>query len=104
MIGFHLGCSFNLEKYNEGKVFIPSYAKLLIEQLLTSGKKKYPTDKWKEIPIKEHVAKAQGHIQQFLDGKDPDVDSPSHLINACVRLIFAIELNQLKGSSEDLIT
>ena len=49
------------------------------------------------MPINDHLAAALRHINAYLRGEALDEDSPSHLINAATRLLFATELEALSS-------
>jgi len=84
----------------------PNEAIEKLEELLQWGLKKYPTPKWKQISIDEHLAAAERHLTcwKFAPGfgwrenKSPDEftrdheSGMSHLIHAFARLAFAVTL------------
>ena len=74
---------------------LPPNAIKLVAELLTKGLEKYPDEKWRRLSINDHLAAALRHINAHLRGEAFDDDSPSHLINAATRLLFATELEAL---------
>ena len=52
---------------------------------LTAGAKKHPGETWREIPAREHVARAIRHLSMHLTGDS----SEPHLINASMRCMMA---------------
>ena len=68
---------------------LPPNAIKLVAELLTKGLEKYPDEKWRRLSINDHLAAALRHINAYLRGEAFDEDSPSHLINAATRLLFA---------------
>ena len=74
---------------------LPPNAIKLVAELLTKGLEKYPDEKWRRLSINDHLAAALRHINAYLRGEAFDEDSPSHLINAATRLLFATELEAL---------
>lgn len=52
---------------------------------LTAGAKKHPGETWREIPAREHVARAIRHLSMHQTG---DASEP-HLINASMRCMMA---------------
>lgn len=76
---------------------LPPNAIKLVAELLTKGLEKYPDEKWRRLSINDHLAAALRHINAYLRGEAFDDDSPSHLINAATRLLFATELEALSS-------
>ena len=74
---------------------LPPNAIKLVAELLTKGLEKYPDEKWRTLSVKDHLAATLRHINAYLRGEAFDEDSPSHLINAATRLLFATELEAL---------
>ena len=74
---------------------LPPNAIKLVAELLTKGLEKYPDEKWRRLSVNDHLAAALRHINAYLRGEAFDDDSPSHLINAATRLLFATELESL---------
>ena len=74
---------------------LPANAIKLVAELLTKGLEKYPDEKWRRLSVNDHLAAAPRHINAYLRGEALDEDSPSHLINAATRLLFATELEAL---------
>ena len=72
-----------------GFTLLPANAIKLVAELLTKGLEKYPDEKWRTLSVKDHLAAALRHINAYLRGEAFDEDSPSHLINAATRLLFA---------------
>lgn len=56
---------------------------------LTAGAKKHPNETWKDIPAKEHAARAIRHLNMFRKGDR----SEDHLINASMRCMMASVLD-----------
>lgn len=52
---------------------------------LTAGAKKHPGETWKDIPAREHTARAFRHLSLYLKG---DV-TEEHLVNASMRCMMA---------------
>ena len=52
---------------------------------LTAGAKKHPGETWKDIPAREHAARAFRHLSLYLKG---DV-TEEHLVNASMRCMMA---------------
>ena len=76
---------------------LPANAIKLVAELLTKGLEKYPDEKWRRLSVNDHLAAALRHINAYLRGEALDEDSPSHLINAATRLLFATELEALSS-------
>ena len=74
---------------------LPPNAIKLVAELLTKGLEKYPDEKWRRLSVNDHLAAALRHINAYLRGEAFDDGSPSHLINAATRLLFATELESL---------
>ena len=74
---------------------LPPNAIKLVADLLTKGLEKYPDEKWRRLSVNDHLAAALRHINAYLRGEALDEDSPSHLISAATRLLFATELEAL---------
>ena len=55
---------------------------------LTAGAKKHPGETWREIPVREHVARAIRHLSMHQTG---DASEP-HLINASMRCMMAFAM------------
>ena len=52
---------------------------------LTAGAEKHPDETWRDIPAKEHAARALRHLSLWLAGDRSD----SHIINASMRCMMA---------------
>lgn len=52
---------------------------------LTAGAKKHPGETWRQIPPKEHAARAMRHLNLYRAGDRKD----THLINAAMRCMMA---------------
>lgn len=52
---------------------------------LTAGAKKHPGETWRQIPPKEHAARAMRHLNLYRAGDRTD----THLINAAMRCMMA---------------
>ena len=52
---------------------------------LTAGAEKHPGETWRQIPAKEHAARATRHLSMYLTG---DTSEP-HLVNASMRCMMA---------------
>jgi hypothetical protein len=72
---------------------LPPNALLKVVGVLTTGKEKYPNDKWKTQTIQQHLSHALIHIFRYFQG---DKEEP-HLSHAATRLLFALEIQQTKG-------
>ena len=57
---------------------------------LTAGAKKHPGETWREIPAREHVARAIRHLSMHQTGDS----SEPHLINASMRCMMAWVMEQ----------
>ena len=55
---------------------------------LTAGAKKHPGETWREIPAREHVARAIRHLSMHQTGDS----SEPHLINASMRCMMAFAM------------
>lgn len=74
-----------------------------IAEGLTEGAEKHPGETWRDIPAKEHAARALRHLSMWLAGDRED----THLINASMRCMMARamerdELEQVKRKIDDL--
>lgn len=67
---------------------IPPFALRLLAQCCGFGSRKYGPGNWKKIPIESQIAHAMNHLNEFRLG---DRSEP-HLVNAAVRVMFALEL------------
>lgn len=56
-----------------------------IAEGLTAGAEKHPGETWRDIPAKEHAARALRHLSMWLAGDESD----THLINASMRCMMA---------------
>ena len=52
---------------------------------LTAGAEKHPGETWRDIPAKEHAARAVRHLSMWLAGDRSD----KHIINASMRCMMA---------------
>ena len=57
---------------------------------LTAGANKHPGETWRDIPAKEHAARALRHLNLYLAGDKKD----KHLINASMRCMMAFETDK----------
>ena len=57
---------------------------------LTDGQRRYPGQKWKEIPAHEHAWRAIRHLMLYLAGDKKD----THLVNASMRCMMAFETDK----------
>jgi hypothetical protein len=76
---------------------VPPFALRLLAQCCGFGSRKYGPGNWKKIPIESQIAHAMNHLNEFRLG---DRSEP-HLVNAAVRVMFALELaveNGLQGA------
>ena len=60
---------------------------------LTAGAKKHPGETWREIPAREHVARAIRHLSMHQTGDS----SEPHLINASMRCMMAFAMATGRG-------
>lgn len=69
-----------------------------IAEGLTAGAEKHPGETWRDIPAKEHAARALRHLSMWLAGDRDD----THLINASMRCMMAraIEREEPETSKE----
>lgn len=51
----------------------------------SAGAEKHPGETWREIPAKEHAARAARHLSMWLAGDRDD----THLVNASMRCMMA---------------
>ena len=56
-----------------------------IAEGLTAGAEKHPGETWREIPAKEHAARAARHLSMWFAGDRDD----THLVNASMRCMMA---------------
>lgn len=75
---------------------IPPFALRLLAQCCGFGSRKYGPGNWKKIPIESQIAHAMNHLNEFRLG---DRSEP-HLVNAAVRVMFALELAVEQGVQE----
>ena len=61
-----------------------------IAEGLTVGAKKHPGETWKDIPAREHAARAFRHLSLYLKG---DV-TEEHLVNASMRCMMACVMDR----------
>lgn len=59
---------------------------------LTAGAKKHPGETWRQIPPKEHAARAMRHLNLYRAGDRKD----THLINAAMRCMMAYATEKAK--------
>ena len=57
---------------------------------LTDGQRRYPGEKWRDIPAHEHAWRAIRHLMLFLAGDKKD----THLVNASMRCMMAFETDK----------
>ncbi len=72
---------------NEYRYISPRWLDAMAEGL-TDGAKHYPGETWRNIPAKEHMARAMRHINLWREGDRDD----NHIINASMRLMMAFEM------------
>lgn len=75
---------------------IPPFALRLLAQCCGFGSRKYGPGNWKKISIESQIAHAMNHLNEFRLG---DRSEP-HLVNAAVRVMFALELAVEQGAQE----
>ena len=75
---------------------VPPFALRLLAQCCGFGARKYGSGNWKKIPIESQIAHALNHLNEFRLG---DRSEP-HLVNAAVRVMFALELAVEQGAQE----
>ena len=75
---------------------VPPLALRLLAQCCGFGSRKYGPGNWKKIPIESQIAHAMNHLNEFRLG---DRSEP-HLVNAAVRVMFALELAVEQGAQE----
>lgn len=75
---------------------VPPFALRLLAQCCGFGSRKYGPGNWKKIPIESQIAHAMNHLNEFRLG---DRSEP-HLVNAAVRVMFALELAVEQGAQE----
>jgi hypothetical protein len=75
---------------------IPPFALRLLAQCCGFGSRKYGPGNWKKIPIESQIAHAMNHLNEFRLG---DRSEP-HLVNAAVRVMFALELAVEQAAQE----
>lgn len=63
---------------------------------LTAGARKHPGETWKDIPAKEHAARALRHLSLWLAG---DQKEP-HLVNASMRCMMAWVMDGEKKTND----
>ena len=72
------------EEQNEYRYISPSWVDA-IACGLTAGAKKHPGETWRDIPAKEHAARALRHLSLYRLGDR----SENHLVNASMRCMMA---------------
>ncbi len=72
---------------------VPALALRLLAQCCGFGSRKYGPGNWKKISIDSQIAHAMNHLNEFRAG---DRSEP-HLVNAAVRVMFALELAVEQG-------
>lgn len=75
---------------------IPPFALRLLAQCCGFGSRKYGPGNWKKISIESQIAHAMNHLNEFRLG---DRSEP-HLVNAAVRVMFALELAVEQAAQE----
>lgn len=63
---------------------------------LTAGAKKHPGETWRQIPPKEHAARAMRHLNLYRAGDRKD----THLINAAMRCMMAYATEKARGEGQ----
>lgn len=69
-----------------------------IAEGLTAGAEKHPGETWREIPAKEHAARALRHLSLYLKGDT----SEEHLVNASMRCMMAWVMVEQGYEDDDL--
>ena len=64
---------------------------------LTAGAEKHPGETWRDIPAKEHAARALRHLSMWLAGDRSD----SHIINASMRCMMARTMEREENQNYD---
>nr|DAY40107.1 MAG TPA: hypothetical protein [Caudoviricetes sp.] len=64
---------------------------------LTAGAKKHPGETWKDIPAREHAARAFRHLSLYLKG---DV-TEEHLVNTSMRCMMACVMEREEEMDAD---
>lgn len=67
---------------------VPPFALRLLAQCCGFGSRKYGSGNWKKISIESQISHAMNHLNEYRLG---DRSEP-HLVNAAVRVMFALEL------------
>ena len=83
------------EEKNEYRYISPDWLDAVATGL-TAGAKKHPNETWRQIPAKEHAARALRHLNLYLMGDKQD----KHLINASMRCMMAFE-TEAKAKDRD---
>jgi len=83
------------EEKNEYRYISPEWLDA-VARGLTAGAVKHPGETWREIPSREHAARALRHLNLFLMGDVGD----DHLINASMRAMMAFETAMAEGQKK----
>lgn len=65
---------------------------------LTKGAEKYPGETWRQIPAKEHLARAMRHINLYRAGDRNE----NHLVNASMRLMMAFTVADTQENTKKI--
>lgn len=69
-----------------------------IAEGLTAGAEKHPGETWRDIPAKEHAARALRHLSMWLAGDQSD----THLVNASMRCMMARAMEREEATKLDI--
>nr|DAQ29372.1 MAG TPA: hypothetical protein [Caudoviricetes sp.] len=70
-----------------------------IAEGLTAGAEKHPGETWRDIPAKEHAARALRHLSMWLAGDRSD----SHIINASMRCMMARTMEREEDETSKVV-
>ena len=84
------------EEKNEYRYISPDWLDAVATGL-TAGAVKHPGETWRQIPAKEHAARALRHLNLYLMGDKAD----KHLVNASMRCMMAFETAQAEDQREE---
>ena len=65
---------------------------------LTKGAEKYPGETWRQIPAKEHLARAMRHMNLYRAGDRNE----NHLVNASMRLMMAFTVADTQENTKKI--
>lgn len=72
---------------------LPHQALMAVGRVRGFGIDKYPADHWREVPARDHLDAAMGHVMEHANGRRIDTESGEPaLAHAIVRLMMALEL------------